>query len=171
MPTDTNVPQVVINQMTEVQLANATIQPNQIYVTPDEESDDAKANVDASNLSSANVTSWKTKLGTNIEDLWTNANPSNSFSAQDVALSKSIENFDFIVVQFSFSQNDVSDKVSAFGVAQLNQRICAAYTDDSWLGRMGKITANTTIHFNNAYNSGTSQNTRLIPYKVIGVKL
>lgn len=63
MSTDIILNNTVINQLTETQLASATIQPNQFWCTPDEETDDTKANVDLSNVTYPVNTLGSTAIG------------------------------------------------------------------------------------------------------------
>jgi hypothetical protein len=55
------------------------------------------AGIDASNLSSTNITSWKSKLGLGGKTLlWSNPSPSSDFGAQTITLSSS--DYDFLEV-------------------------------------------------------------------------
>ena len=64
----TNLSNLDLNRLSDQKLNelkdSGLLTENALYLTPDVSEDDTKANVDASNLSDANITSWKNKIGT-----------------------------------------------------------------------------------------------------------
>lgn len=63
----TNLSNLDLNRLSDQKLNelkdSGLLTENALYMTPDVSEDDTKANVDASNLSDANITSWKNKCG------------------------------------------------------------------------------------------------------------
>lgn len=63
----TNLSNLDLNRLSDQKLNELKdsdlLTENALYMTPDVSEDDTKANVDASNLSDANITSWKNKCG------------------------------------------------------------------------------------------------------------
>lgn len=63
----TNLSNLDLNRLSDQKLnelkESGLLTENALYMTPDVSEDDTKANVDASNLTDANITSWKNKCG------------------------------------------------------------------------------------------------------------
>lgn len=76
----TQLSTLYMNRLSDEQLneliGEGNIIANSLYMTPDVSEDETKANVDASNLSNANVTSWKNKCGFEKTEVIYNMNSS-----------------------------------------------------------------------------------------------
>lgn len=113
----------------------------------------------------------------NMTALWTNSDTTSSFSAQDVTLSESIEDFDFILVGYVFSTSNQNYSSMMVPASTLwpGGRSCDLRVNSGSYNRTGARTFYasdaTTVHFNAAsYNTNTA-NGYVIPEHIIGVKL
>lgn len=112
--------------------------------------------------------------------LWTNSSPTNSFSAQDVTLSQSIDNYKYISVHYKrinsgdiysaviyekeeFKQLTGTDPLMFYGVLGYNSGGADCYRKFTYL-------TDTKIHFYNATRGGGANSGLLIPTKVCGLK-
>lgn len=121
---------------------------------------------------------YATQQGETETTLWTNPNPTVTFSAQEVTLSDSIANYKYI--EFEWQQtSSVATKAKIrmlttdFAVDRLTagpKVALGARSGTTFYTRICAYLTNTTIRFDNCTStSGTSASTGCIPTKVIGI--
>ena len=114
--------------------------------------------------------------------LWSNPNPSSSFSAQTVTLSQSMANFDYIRIRFQYSTSNTEQWNVIYSVAGLDGNTVsmgARKYDSSSINDMRyravNGASNTTVAFTNSVqHTSSSQSTSaayIIPYSIEGLKL
>ena len=118
--------------------------------------------------------------------LWTNSASSSTFAAQDVSLSESMANFDFLKIKVAPNTTSTSGQVftDIIIVSELQRTQSATQEGvrDRFILGLARVTydyersyyyvSNTSIHFNVAVQSGTSTtaNGRIIPLEIVGCK-
>ena len=119
--------------------------------------------------------------------LWTNSAPTSQFGAQEITLSDSIDNYDYIAIRYACNNSNqtgasVSDDISLVSNVKNWGYNTSTYHN---LGNLGSEISNnniycrsvfyistTSLRFANAYQVGTatSANAACIPLAVIGIK-
>ena len=145
-----------------------------------------KANTDASNLSSANVTSWQSSLSVpKITKLWENSSPDSAFSSQDVSISN---DWDFILITWQTHVSQQSRVTSLLnkslitlntGYEQTNSvkinntpwYMAQARRNYTFKDNYAKITFGGGDYVRQGNSSSTSNNDNMIPLLIVGVKL
>lgn len=118
-----------------------------------------------------------------METLWTNASVSSSFSAQEVTLSDSANNYDYLLIDYIFStsaQDHATQLVAVTDLAVVGReyslRINAATYNRTGARNFRFVYSGSTINYTKLYFDGASYNTSsnngyAIPYRIIGIKL
>lgn len=112
--------------------------------------------------------------------LWTNSAPTANFTAQDVTLSQSMANFDYVKVQYAKTKSKTSD-VQMSVIIPYSDFLHTISSEDS--GRLTgalyyystyrrfNYVSNTSIHFTGAASGSTAYNDYCIPTKISGLKI
>ena len=112
--------------------------------------------------------------------LWTNSAPTANFTAQDVTLSQSLANFDYVKVQYAKTK-DKTSAVQMSVIISYSDFLHTISSEDS--GRLAGVlyyystyrgfryVSNTSIHFGGATSGGTAYNNYCIPTKISGLKI
>lgn len=102
--------------------------------------------------------------------LWTNSNPTNSFPSQTITLSESLDNYKYYEILFRQSTNDA--RIMATGKIPVGYgTILLWFATTNFYRPTDTIVSGNTITFSDCKNSsGTTDNERTIPYKVIVYK-
>lgn len=126
-------------------------------------------NASETNTNSTNI------AGLQGYDLWTNANPTNNFSAQSINLSDSLANY--VYYEFIFRLSTTRTQTKSTGkVLNTDGTVLDYVFSSSSLNfsssRYVNFTTNTKLDIEDSYssNSGSPVNSRCIPYKVIAYK-
>ena len=104
------------------------------------------------------------------EVLWTNANPAQSFTHQSVNLSSSKASYDYIL--FSFYNGTGQEKIG-FKLATPTKppRLDMPASDGAQVQiRQVNYIDDITVRFENGILNGSTDNTSIIPYQIIGLK-
>lgn len=115
--------------------------------------------------------------------LWTNPSPSSNFSAQTVTLSDSIDNYDYIKVNYNYSASSSSQYSDIRPVSVFKQGVypqqdytplmsLGCYAGNVATARGVMYASATTVRFspaNNVASTGSADN-RAIPTAIIGIK-
>lgn len=116
--------------------------------------------------------------------LWTNSAPTNSFSAQDITLSEGMSDFKYLKIRCAISTSSSTgifedivlvtelSNTSSATVNNTRDRLVLGLGRDTYdYERAYYYVSNTSIHFNPAYQSGTSTTTatKIIPLEILGL--
>jgi hypothetical protein len=131
---------------------------------------------------------YPTNLGGGSEltetTIWTNSDTTANFTAQDVTLSSSINNFTYIKIKYLLAKSQSTEYSVIYPASEVVQwRTSSSETTQNKTEGMlgGRSTgnykreifyiSNTKLHFNNATNMGgsTGAEANLIPSKIIGM--
>lgn len=112
-------------------------------------------------------------------ELWTNSNPSSTFSSQIVNLSDDINNYDSLKIYFKNSASDVDsnlidivDVVNFVGSSNTKSNAVGSYSSSGYnLARKYFYNSNTSINFSGCQVIGASggSQSNLIPIKICGI--
>lgn len=112
--------------------------------------------------------------------LWTNSAPTANFAAQDVTLSQSLANFDYVKIQYAKTKSKTSDVQMSIIIpysdflhtisSEDNGRLTGALYYYSTYRRFNYV-SNTTIHFTGAASGSTAYNDYCVPTKISGLKI
>ena len=102
------------------------------------------------------------------EVLWTNANPAQSFTPQSVNLNSSKASYDYIL--FSFYNGTGQEKIG-FNLATSTKPPRLDMPADTQVQiREVSYIDDSTVRFENGVLGGSTDNSALIPYQIIGIK-
>lgn len=116
--------------------------------------------------------------------LWTNSAPTNSFSAQDITLSEGMSDFKYLKIRCAISTSSSTgifedivlvtelSNTSSATVNNTRDRLVLGLGRDTYdYERAYYYVSNTSIHFNPAYQSGTSTTTatKIVPLEILGL--
>lgn len=115
--------------------------------------------------------------------LWTNSSPTSNFSGQNISLSDDIDNYDWLKIKYRWSTSDSTESSTIVEVSEFKKSSSSNDTLRPWNigGRFGSTgylrmpyyVSDTQINIPNCcpYNTNSTNNGRVIPTKVIGIKL
>ena len=108
-------------------------------------------------------------IGINMDLLWTNADPYNPFAGQTLELD--ISNYKLLVIVSLPNSGNINNMLTNLFVVGINQnRISLSYySNDRTLSRVFELNASSII-ISGATLNGSSDDNKLIPYKIFGVK-
>ena len=103
--------------------------------------------------------------------LWTNANPTASFSSQTITLSESLANYNCYEIIFKQNKNATNERYFTTGKIPVGHGTILSYITSNNTYRATETTVSgNTISFENAYVGSTTNNDSVIPIYVIGYK-
>ena len=113
--------------------------------------------------------------------LWTNSSPTSSFAAQDVTLSQSFTNFDYIKINWRATKSNTtaasmivppSVLQNSSATANSNNVEFGTHTGSTVRARSIRYSSNTKLSISTAYNVNTSGNSTdyAIPTSIVGLK-
>lgn len=110
------------------------------------------------------------KVNISQEVLWTNSDPSQAFVAQSVNLSSSKAEYDYLL--FSFYNGIGQEKIGYKLATPTNPPRLSMPAADGTFNQIRQITYtnDTTVAFERELSQGSTDNTSIIPYQIIGVK-
>ena len=101
--------------------------------------------------------------------LWTNANPTASFSSQTITLNDAIENYN--CYEIIFRQNTTSSRYMSSGKIQAGYGTILGFnTSSNYYRPTGTTITGTSLSFENANIGNSTDNAYVIPVYVIGYK-
>lgn len=117
-----------------------------------------------------------TKLGgkepeyykTGLSVLWSNPSPSSTFAAQSIVLSDAAENYTFLIIECGRSISNLSKIAGIFVVGYASKQHLVF--DEYWYRYVTEING-TNMTFGDSYSDSSSDNNRVVPTRVYGVKL
>lgn len=117
-----------------------------------------------------------TKLGgkapeyykTGLSVLWSNPSPSSTFAAQSIVLSDAVENYTFLIIECGRSTTNLSKIAGIFVVGYANKQYLVF--DEHWYRYVMGING-TNATFGDSYDDSSSDNNRIMPTRIYGVKL
>lgn len=117
-----------------------------------------------------------TKLGgkepeyykTGLSLLWSNPSPSSTFAAQSIVLSDAVENYTFLIIECGRSTTNLSKIAGIFVVGYANKQYLVF--DEHWYRYVMGING-TNATFGDSYDDSSSDNNRITPTRIYGVKL
>lgn len=117
--------------------------------------------------------------------LWTNSSPTSTFDTQDVTLSQSIDNFDYIKIKFAMSTTYKTDAYCAECIYSkedirktstntngIQMGMCAKTSSSRYNARRISYVSDTKLNFSSALqmSGSTAVNTAVIPLSIVGIK-
>ena len=105
---------------------------------------------------------------TGLSLLWSNPSPSSTFAAQNVVLSDAVENYTFLIIECGRSTTNLSKIAGIFVVGYANKQYLVF--DEHWYRYVMGING-TNATFGDSYDDSSSDNNRIMPTRIYGVKL
>ena len=105
---------------------------------------------------------------TGLSLLWSNPSPSSTFAAQSIVLSDAVENYTFLIIECGRSTTNLSKIAGIFVVGYASKQYLVF--DEHWYRYVMGING-TNATFGDSYNDSSSDNNRIVPTHVYGVKL
>lgn len=105
---------------------------------------------------------------TGLSLLWSNPSPSSTFAAQSIVLSDAVENYTFLIIECGRSTTNLSKIAGIFVVGYANKQYLVF--DEHWYRYVMGING-TNATFRDSYDDSSSDNNRIIPTRIYGVKL
>lgn len=105
---------------------------------------------------------------TGLSLLWSNPSPSSTFAAQSIVLSDAVENYTFLIIECGRSTTNLSKIAGIFVVGYANKQYLV-FDDHCYRYVVGINGTNAT--FRDCYDDNSSDNNRIIPTRIYGVKL
>lgn len=105
---------------------------------------------------------------TGLSLLWSNPSPSSTFAAQSIVLSAAVENYTFLIIECGRSTTNLSKIAGIFVVGYANKQYLVF--DENWYRYVMGING-TNANFGDSYSDSSSDNNRIVPTHIYGVKL
>ena len=105
---------------------------------------------------------------TGLSVLWSNPSPSSTFAAQSIVLSDAVENYTFLIIECGRSTTNLSKIAGIFVVGYANKQYLVF--DEHWYRYVMGING-TNATFGDSYDDSSSDNNRIMPTRIYGVKL
>lgn len=105
---------------------------------------------------------------TGLSMLWSNNSPSSTFAAQSVVLSDAIENYTFLLFECGRSSSNLSKITGVFVIGYGFQQYLMF--DEEFYRYVTSIRG-TSVTFGDSYSESSSDNNRILPTHIYGVKL
>lgn len=105
---------------------------------------------------------------TGLSLLWSNPSPSSTFAAQSIVLSDAVENYTFLIIECGRSTTNLSKIAGIFVVGYANKQYLVF--DEHWYRYVMGING-TNATFGDSYDDSSSDNNRIMPTRIYGVKL
>lgn len=105
---------------------------------------------------------------TGLSVLWSNPSPSSTFAAQSIVLSDEVKNYTFLIIECGRATTNLS-KIAGIFVVGYTSKQCLVF-DEHWYRYVTKING-TNMTFGGSYDDSSSDNNKIVPTHVYGVKL
>lgn len=105
---------------------------------------------------------------TGLSVLWSNPRPSSTFAAQSIVLSDAVENYTFLIIECGRSTTNLSKIAGIFVVGYASKQYLVF--DEHWYRYVMGING-TNATFGDSYDDSSSDNNRIMPTRIYGVKL
>lgn len=105
---------------------------------------------------------------TGLSVLWSNPSPSSTFAAQSIVLSDAVKNYTFLIIECGRATTNLS-KIAGIFVVGYTSKQCLVF-DEHWYRYVTKING-TNMTFGDSYDDSSSDNNKIVPTRVYGVKL
>lgn len=105
---------------------------------------------------------------TGLSVLWSNPSPSSTFAAQSIVLSDEVKNYTFLIIECGRATTNLS-KIAGIFVVGYTSKQCLVF-DEHWYRYVTKING-TNMTFGDSYDDSSSDNNKIVPTHVYGVKL
>lgn len=105
---------------------------------------------------------------TGLSVLWSNPSPSSTFAAQSIVLSDEVKNYTFLIIECGRATTNLS-KIAGIFVVCYTSKQCLVF-DEHWYRYVTKING-TNMTFGDSYDDSSSDNNKIVPTHVYGVKL
>jgi hypothetical protein len=106
--------------------------------------------------------------------LWENGSPTSTYGEGDITLNMSLSNFKYVVFECK-DYSDYATQIYKFRLLQSSVYLYLNYArgggSGSSVSRAIQVKSYTEIRVNYAYSNGTSDLTRLIPYRIYGTNV
>ena len=129
---------------------------------------DINANMDKIDTAVNQLSQQMANERSKIEVLWSNPNTGDTFASQSIVLSENIDNFTFLIIECVRSNTNSSRIAGIFVCGGISNQYIVF--DEYWY-RYATGIKGTSITFGDAYSTDPSDNNRIIPSRVYGVKL
>lgn len=114
-------------------------------------------------------------------NLWSNSSPTSTFAAQDVTLSASMDNYNYLGFEYRVSTSSSTTLIAIFSVADVKKSLGSntnplcmggCYASSAVRARSMTYVSLTSVRFGNCFvnNTTTNANGYVIPTRVIGYK-
>lgn len=103
--------------------------------------------------------------------LWENGNPNSNFATQTITNILDMSAYKYIVVEAKMSSSVTVGSILEKMPYVLNGTASVSRIDDNFVGRVFKIVSATSMYFDDAYRSGTKDNSLMIPYRIYGTNI
>ena len=105
---------------------------------------------------------------TGLSVLWSNPSPSSTFAAQSIVLSDAVENYTYLIIECGRATTNLSKIAGIFVVGHTSKQYLV--NDEHWYRYTTGIIG-TNVTFGDSYDDSGSDNNRIVPTCVYGVKL